>query len=389
MLRQQPYRMVDHVEVTSPRLIDNFLGGWRDSGYQRFGWLFGRYAEYKNERVPLGIKAVVEYIYEPPQDGSIDGFELLEDARFSRVEGFLKAAAGLECVGLIYTDLVDDGSGQGKVIQRRSKESFFLSSSEVVFLAHQQSGHPCTIPFRNANPVRFSSRFVSLLVTGEADGGIGIKAYQVSDSAAALERENLIAATTDPSLMMMRSAVPLDDPNRQADDPVYVPPVQYKYKNEYGREAQCSAEPFFPVEYLLVTLSEGIPLQPEPLFTSPLEFPGPHMHPNDAAMREYLASFSGADLAQTPILMNVNFCLYLGEAVAIGDSERALLAEAVAGRQKEAFFASEFWQRVLQRVAESAVSTMEAAEEGWSCPHCTFYNEKSGGDCAMCGLPKQ
>ncbi len=392
MLSQQPFRMVDHVEIAAPRLVDEFLVSWRQSGFQRFGWLLGRYEEYSG--VPLGIKAVVEHIYEPPQDGSIDGFELLEDARGFLLLQFF-ASIGLQLVGMIYTDLIDDGRGTGKVVQRRSEQTFFLSSSEIVFIAHQQLLHPCKVHV-DAQSKQFSSRFVSVVITGEADGGIGLKAYQVSDSAVALEKANLIAATTDPSLMMIRSRVNPDV--QDADEPAFTPPVTYTYKNEYGRQVQKSADPFFPVEYLLVTLSEGIPLQPQPFLASPLPFPAPQMHPSDVAMAEYLQPvlhLSASELAKLPLLLNGNFLSFLVEHVAGGEADRSTLAAVITNPSLlEQFFESgALWQRIQERVAEAVVK--EADDRGdaveWECKHCTFVNRAIpvGGECEVCGLPAQ
>jgi hypothetical protein len=54
--------MVDHVEFETSAMVDTFLQAWRSSGQQRFAYLYGRYARYAE--VPLGVKAVVAFIYE-------------------------------------------------------------------------------------------------------------------------------------------------------------------------------------------------------------------------------------------------------------------------------------------------------------------------------------
>lgn len=49
----------------NPEIVERFLEYWRASGLQRMGYLYGKYEIHSD--VPLGIRASVSVIYEPPQ----------------------------------------------------------------------------------------------------------------------------------------------------------------------------------------------------------------------------------------------------------------------------------------------------------------------------------
>jgi nuclear protein localization family protein 4 len=245
-LQLQPYRLVDHVEYSHPNLVEQLLSFWRRTGTQRFGFLLGRYEAY--DQVPMGVKAVVEAIHEPPQAPEVDGIDVgipWEDA--PRIQA-LAAMAGLKVLGLIYTDLTPDpdpeAQREGKVICKRHKDSFFLSSLEALFAAHFQREYPN--PSRFSDSGVFSSKFVSCVVTGDESGGIVVNAYQVSDQAMGLSAADLIEASVDPGVVRIRDE---DDDKKR-----YVPDVFHRYKNQYNIEVKESAKPCFPVDYLLVSV---------------------------------------------------------------------------------------------------------------------------------------
>lgn len=75
------------------------------------------------------------------------------------------------------------------------QDTFFLSAEECVTAAHLQNLHPNIC--RLSPDGCFGSKFTTVVVTGDASNHIHFEAYQVSNQAMALVKDNILVPTYD------------------------------------------------------------------------------------------------------------------------------------------------------------------------------------------------
>lgn len=393
-LNLQPYRHVDNIVFENPFLVERFLNYWRITGHQRIGFLYGYYEPHKD--VPLGIKATVTAIYEPPQDGSRDFLRLLPDEKAQTVDKIAENL-GLVKVGWIFTDLIAEDLQKGTVKHIRNINSHFLSAQECIMAGHFQNQHPNVCKL--APDGYFGSKFVTVCFTGDANNHAHMEGYQVSNQCMALVRDNCLLPTIDaPELAYVREST-----NEQ-----YVPDVFYKIKDSYGNEIMQIARPL-PIEYLLVDVPVSTPNEPQFTFYAdanikpfPIENRLLDGHVQEFQhLVSYLRQFKPDQFLEA--VSDFHLLIYLAtmDVLPLMDDLGPLLT---AIKEKDKTQASNWsksvcWATVEQLLeaegssiprSEPSINTSTSSSSDnamWICSYCTFLNQPQVSTCEMCSLP--
>uniref|UniRef100_A0A672K5M4 Nuclear protein localization protein 4 homolog n=1 Tax=Sinocyclocheilus grahami TaxID=75366 RepID=A0A672K5M4_SINGR len=394
-LNRQKYRHVDNIMFENHTIADRFLDFWRKTGSQRMGYLYGRYTEHKD--IPLGIRAEVAAIYEPPQIGTQNSLELIEDPKAEAVEE-IAAKLGLRKVGWIFTDLLSEDTRIGTVHYTRNKDSFFLSAEECITAGHFQNQHANAC--RLSPDGHFGSKFFTVVATGGPDNQVHFEGYQVSNQCMALVR--------DECLLPCRDAPELGYAKESSTEQ-YVPDVFYKDKDKFGNDITYLARPL-PVEYLIIDITTTFPKDPVFTFSSTLRFP---IENRDAlgetqdfhSLATYLSQCSSSSCSFLDIVSDFHLLLFLvtNEVMPLQDSI-GLLLDAVKTSNEElaqTWKKSEQWATIEQlcsTVGGQPSGSLDYAMGGptlpqsssavWSCLHCTFMNQPGTEHCEMCSLPR-
>lgn len=412
-LQRQPYRIIDHVEFLDPSLVDSFLrDGWRRDGLQHMAWIYGHYQlmDHKDDP-PLGIKATAVFLHHPSkQKNFTDGFCVLDccdgsgcnsigydgsdcsSSTTTTTEDVLLEMFGLEKIGLLYTDLKQEhvsGSG-GKVAQGRQT----LSGSEFCFIANEQLKHKAPLPWSKEKTC-FGSPFVTVVVSGDKDGQIGLEAYQCSTQCTSLVERQLVKPCFELDMMS----------------------VQPSKGHEIVYGGSCGvgnvrADPFFPVDYFLVSLttafkdvSSGVGdddemaiIENDDMSSVKKASLAPQIRTD---LKSFLCPLPQEQERRMALLKNMNLFIHLIPTLPKHDLH---LLSLLIRKDDRSILCSQWWKGVVEEVEAAAVEAATASTSVFStenqenssagspsvCSHCTFLNEGGGdadGMCEMCGLP--
>ncbi|XP_056285553.1 nuclear protein localization protein 4 homolog [Pseudoliparis swirei] len=394
-LNRQKYRHVDNIMFENHTTADRFLDFWRKTGSQRMGYLYGRYTEHKV--IPLGIRAEVAAIYEPPQKATQNSLELVEDPKAAAVDE-IAAKLGLCKVGWIFTDLLSEDTRIGTVRYTRNHDSHYLSAEECITAGYFQNLHSNSC--RLSRDGHFGSKFVTVVATGGPDNQVHFEGYQVSNQCMALVK--------DGCLLPCRDAPELGFAKESCTEQ-YMPDVFYKDKDKFGNDVTFLARPL-PVEYLIIDITTTFPKDPQYTFCSTQRFPIENREilgetQDFKSLSTYLSQCTSTSFLDIVSDFHLLLFLVTNEVMPLGDSI-GLLLDAVRTSNEDlaqTWKKSEQWATIEQLCstvggqpsssqsyggAMGGPSAPASSSAMWSCLHCTFMNQPGTEHCEMCSLPR-
>uniref|UniRef100_A0A8D2EQT3 NPL4 homolog, ubiquitin recognition factor n=1 Tax=Theropithecus gelada TaxID=9565 RepID=A0A8D2EQT3_THEGE len=340
-LNRQKYRHVDNIMFENHTVADRFLDFWRKTGNQHFGYLYGRYTEHKD--IPLGIRAEVAAIYEPPQD------------------------------------------------------TYFLSSEECITAGDFQNKHPNMC--RLSPDGHFGSKFVTAVATGGPDNQVHFEGYQVSNQCMALVRDECLLPCKDaPELGYAK-----ESSSEQYVPDVFYKDVD-KFGNEITQLARPLPVEYLIIDITTTFPKDpvytfSISQNPFPIENRDVLGETQDFH----SLATYLSQNTSSVFLDTISDFHLLLFLVTNEVMPLQDSI-SLLLEAVRTRNEElaqTWKRSEQWATIEQLCSTVGVqlpglheygavggSTHTATAAMWACQHCTFMNQPGTGHCEMCSLPR-
>jgi nuclear protein localization family protein 4 len=236
-LMHQPYRHVDHLEFMNVPEIQNFVRNWQVNLHmvtQRCGIMYGYYIEDPN--YDGGYRAVVEGIYEPPQQSIDDDVVIDQSDSFQSVVDTVAEALGLEKLGIIYTSLGRD-------------PEHLMTSREVLRAAKMQIAHESHEHYTKY----VLSKFVTCITHPNLKEGAKPETdvFMVSDQLCGMVRDKLIESNekeqNNPKRVKLRRALPGE----------LLPEVL---------SAGKSASNEFDPDWFVVKVNSGAPVKPKSFF---------------------------------------------------------------------------------------------------------------------------
>ena len=236
-LTHQPFRHVDHLEFMNVPEIQDFVRNWQVNHHmvtQRCGMMYGYYIEDPNYEG--GYRAVVEGIYEPPQQCIDDSPVMDEKDDFLHTVDKIAEALGLERVGFIFTSLGRDSE-------------HLMTGKEVIRAAKMQIANETSEHYTKY----VLSKFVTCVTHPNLKEGAQPETdvFMVSDQFCGMVRDKLIESNekeqTNPKRVKLRKPLPGE----------LLPDVL---------EAGKSASNEFDPDWFVVKVNSGAPVKPKSFF---------------------------------------------------------------------------------------------------------------------------